>query len=235
MNLSRLEAVLAERSRWLRLRDALRLQYVTADPEARARLQLAIEEAERAIAALEAQADALQAETPPSPSARPSPPTFTDAFAYDACLSYAAVPPDVDWVWLELIPRLEEAGVRLLLAEEAAPPGVPRVLGIEQALEQARRLLIVLTPAYMATKALQFEAILAQTESWSRGWFRLVPVLREAVDPAHPPAWLPPRLHPHFVQPIDLSPAAIARGQRLPRLDPWAKLVTTLRSPLPEL
>jgi hypothetical protein len=86
----------------------------------------------------------------------------------------------------------------------------------------------------MATKALQFEAILAQTESWSRGRFRLVPVLREAVDPAQPPAWLPLRLHPHFVQPIDLSPAAVARGQRLPRLDPWHKLVTTLRSPLPE-
>ncbi|MCS7039320.1 MAG: toll/interleukin-1 receptor domain-containing protein [Anaerolineae bacterium] len=229
---ARLEVVLSERHRWLRLRDALRLQFVTADPEARARLRIAIEDAEREIAALEAEADALQTEATPSPAA---PPPTTDAFAYDACLSYAAVAPDRDWVWLELVPRLEEAGIRWLLAEEAAPPGVPRVLGIEQALEQARRLLIVLTPAYMATKALQFEAILAQTESWSRGRFRLVPVLREAVDPAHPPAWLPPRLHPHFVQPIDLSPAAIARGQRLPRLDPWRKLVESLRSPLPEL
>jgi hypothetical protein len=236
MTLPALEPLLSERSRWLRLRDHLRLQYVTADPEARARLQIAIEDAEKAIAALEAQIDALQRE-PPAPEAAPAPVAdefgTPAAFIYDVCLSYAAVAPDQEWVWLELIPRLEEAGVRYILAEEAAPPGVPRLLGIEQALKQARRLLIVLTPAYMATKALQFEAILAQTASWNQGVFRLVPVLLERIAADNPPPWLPARLHPHMVRPLDFSPAALARGQRLPRLDPWTQLIATLRSPLP--
>ncbi len=240
MTLSALEPLLGERSRWLRLRDHLRLQYVTADPEARARLGIAIEDAEKAIAALEAQIDALQRE-PPATTTMAAPPPVADGFGatasaeviYDVCLSYAPVAPDQDWVWLELIPRLEEAGVRYILAEEAAPPGVPRLLGIEQALNQARRLLIVLTPAYMATKALQFEAILAQTASWDQGVFRLVPVLLERIAPDNPPPWLPARLHPHMVRPLDFSPAALARGQRLPRLDPWTQLIATLRSPLP--
>lgn len=239
-----LAACLSERSLALRLLGNLRLGYLRAGEVEKATLQITIEDTEKRIRDLERQCDDIQQEIqkeiartentrlPPDRSSLLPPP---DSYLYDAYLSYAAADPDLSWVWEELVPHLEDKGLRYVVAEEVTPPGVPRVAGVEQALKESRRVVIVLTPAYMAAKAVQFDAILAQVESWNQGLFKLLPILRESIDAENPPAWLPTRLNPNFVRPIDLSPAAIARGQRISRLDPWAKLVETLRSSLPRL
>lgn len=238
-----LAACQAERTLALRFLGNLRLEYITAGAVERAAIQIKIEDTDARIRDLERQCDDLQegmaalnqagGEGAPGAASPPRPPA--DSYAYDAYLSYAAVEPDLNWVWEELAPFLEANRLRFATSDEVTPPGVPRVVGVEQALKESRRVVVVLTPAYMAAKAVQFDNILAQVESWNQGLFRLLPILRESIDAENPPVWLPARLNPNFVRPIDLSPAAIARGQRIPRLDPWAKLVETLRGPLPVL
>lgn len=241
-----LSACKAERTLALRLLGNLRLGYLKAGEGERARLQIEIEDTDARVRELERQCGEIEdeitsaiqnrAETKTSSgNEAPEEPTPSDAYPYDAYLSYAAAEPDLSWLWEELVPRLDEAGLRYVLAGDVAPPGVPRVLGVEQAMLNSRRTIVLLTPAYMASKSVQFDAILAQVESWNQGLFRLLPILRENVDAENPPAWLPARLNPNFVRPIDLSPAALARGQRIPRLDPWARLIEALRSPLPAL
>ncbi len=233
-----LAACKAERTLALRLLGNLRYEFITAGPEERARMQIKIEDTDARIREIEQRCDNIQSEidryTPP-PLIPPAPPPPSDSYIHDAYLSYITADPDLSWVWEELVPNLEDKGLSYVVAEEVTPPGVPRVLGVEQALRECRRVVVVLTSDYMAGKSVQFDNILAQVESWNRGLFRLLPILRESIDAENPPAWLPPRLNPNFVRPIDLSPAAIARGQRIPRLDPWAKLVETLRGPLPVL
>jgi hypothetical protein len=236
-------ACLSERSQTLRLVGKLRGHYITAGEIEQAKLEIAIEDHQARVREIEQQCDDIQRNIDEiknrsgaksqDDESRSLPPN--DAYTYDAYLSYVTADPDLTWVWEELVPHIEEHRLRYATSEEVTPPGVSRVLGVEQALKESRRVVIVLTPLYMAAKAVQFDNILAQVESWNQGLFRLLPILRQSIDAENPPAWLPTRLNPNFVRPIDLSPAAIARGQRLPRLDPWAKLVETLRSPLPRL
>lgn len=239
-----LSTCLSERSQTIRLVGKLRGRYVTAGEIEQAKIEIAIEDYEARLREIEHRCDAIQSEigaletgseTPAAipPAAIPLPPD--DSYRFDAYLSYAAAEPDLSWVWEELAPFIEEHRLRYVTAEEVTPPGVPRVVGVEQALKESRRVIVVLTPTYMAAKAVQFDNILAQVESWNQGLFRLLPILRESIDAENPPAWLPARLNPNFVRPIDLSPAAVARGQRIPQLDPWAKLAGVLRSPLPSL
>lgn len=236
-----LAACQAERALALRFLGNLRLEYMTAGAVERAGIQIKIEDTDARIRDLERQYDDLQEgmaarnQSAGAPGAAPPPRPPADSYPYAAYLSYAAVEPDLSWVWEELVPFLEANRLRYATSDEVTPPGVPRVVGVEQALKESRRVVVVLTPAYMAAKAVQFDNILAQVESWNQGLFRLLPILRESIDAENPPAWLPARLNPNFVRPIDLSPAAIARGQRIPRLDPWVKLAETLRGPLPTL
>lgn len=235
-----LAASQAELKQERRLRDNLRLEFITAGPDEKARLAIKIEDGDAHIRQLEGHCDDIQREIDlleqmPSPPQPRLPPLPSDSFTHDAFLSYVTAEPDLSWVWTELVPRIEDTGLHYIVTEEVTPPGVARVLGVEHALQQARRVVIVLTANYMAGKAPQFDNILAQTESWNQGLFRLLPIVLESIDPENPPTWLPARLNPNFVRPIDLSPAAVARGQRIAQLDPWAKLIEALRSPLPTM
>lgn len=134
----------------------------------------------------------------------------------------------------ELIPRLEAAGLRFALAGEA-PPGVSRLDSAQHTFTQSRRVLAVLTEGYLSQASTRFESIMAQAQSIQGGLARLIPIFLEDIDLEHPPSWTPLRLSPLVVNPVVLGPAALARGQRIPRLNPWAKLVATLQSPLPVL
>ena len=227
----------------------LEREKLTAGAVERARIEIEIERTEKRIRELERQLDARAEERARAEeeaqyrepaggrerARRASQATATDEFAYDAYISFADVEPDASWVWETLIPRLEDAGLRVAVAEDVVGPGAARVVGVEQGVREARRTLIVLTENYVNNRWAQFDNILAQTLGWQEGLARLVPILLESVDPDHPPAWIPDRLSPNFVRPIDLSPQAIARGRGHPRRDPWRRLIETLQSPTPRL
>ena len=145
-------------------------------------------------------------------------PTDDDGFRYDAYLSYADVEPDAGWVWERLVPRLEAAGLRVAVSGDVEEPGVARVVGIERGIAQARRTVVVLSPAYLRDGYGDFENVLAQTMGVEGGTYRLLPVTIEPVEE------VPQRLR--MLTTLDL--AHPHRGER--NLD---RLVGAVAGPLP--
>ena len=147
-------------------------------------------------------------------------------YRYDVFVSYAEKDDqDADWVWETLLPRLEEAGLQVAISDDVREPGVSRVVNIERGLEQSKRALIVLSPAYMADNMAQFENVMSQTISVQEGAARMIPTIVRPFDLG----LLPQRLHPNVVAPADLTKPG-RRGERQ-----WDRLVRTLQSPLAAL
>lgn len=147
-------------------------------------------------------------------------PADAQGWRYDAYVSYVDRGEDAAWVWETLLPRLEQAGLRLAVSGEVEEPGVDRVVGIERGIRQSKRTLVVLSPGYLSEGFAHFESVLAQTMGIQEGSYRLLPVVRAPV----PPADLPARLS--MLATVDLSvPARFERQM--------ARLVGALAGPLP--
>ena len=99
-----------------------------------------------------------------------------DGYRYDAYLSYVDAEPDATWVWEELVPRLERTGLRIAVSGDVHEPGVARVVGIQRGVQQSRRTIIVLSPAYLNDQWAHFENVLAQTMGIAEGVDRLLPL-----------------------------------------------------------
>ncbi|HEU4562039.1 MAG TPA: TIR domain-containing protein [Longimicrobium sp.] len=95
--------------------------------------------------------------------------------ACDAFLSYSHA--DGEWVHGWLLPRLEEAGVRVRVDVSAFHPGRPILENIERAVAGCRHTLAVLTPAWIESEWAEMEAILAQTGDPAARRRRLIPLL----------------------------------------------------------
>lgn len=143
-----------------------------------------------------------------------------DGFLYDAYISYVDHDPDTTWVWDVLTPKLEQAGLRVAVSGDVESPGVARVVGIERAIRQARRTVIVLSESYLADQMATFENTMAQTMGLQEGAYRLLPVKIEAIDEAR----LPTRLS--MLATLDL-----ARPGRADR--EFDRLIRALQGPLP--
>ncbi len=147
-------------------------------------------------------------------------------YRYDVFVSYAEKDAqDADWVWETLLPRLEAAGLQVAISDDVRELGVSRVVNIERGLEQSRRTLIVLSPAYLADNMAQFENVMAQTMSIEESRARMIPVIVRPFDLN----MLPMRLSPNIVTPADLTWS----GRRVEQQ--WERLVRTLQSPLSSL
>lgn len=147
-------------------------------------------------------------------------------YRYDVFVSYAEKDAqDVDWVWETLLPRLEAAGLQVAISDDVREPGVARVVNIERGIEQSKRTLIVLSPAYLADTMAQFENVMAQTMSIEASRARMIPVIVRPFDLS----LLPKRLSPNIVTPADLTQTG-RRGEQQ-----WERLVRTLQSPLTSL
>ncbi|MFQ5610535.1 MAG: caspase family protein [Anaerolineae bacterium] len=143
-----------------------------------------------------------------------------EGYRYDAYISYVDREPDAAWVWETLVPRLEEAGLRVAVSGDVEEPGVARVVNIERGIRQAKRTLIVLTETYLADHMAGFENVLAQTMGVQEGTYRLLPVKIEAIDDRR----LPTRLSM-------LSTLNLAHPRRAGR--EFERLVRALQGPLP--
>lgn len=106
-------------------------------------------------------------------------------YAYDAFISYSHT--NYTWVWRELLPRLEAAGLRACIDERDFRPGTPSVKEMERAVQSSRKTLLVLTPAYLQSAWTEFEALMLQTIDPANRALRLIPLLLERCE-------LPPRL-----------------------------------------
>lgn len=82
-------------------------------------------------------------------------------FAYDVFISYSHT--DNEWVRGELLPRLEQAGLRVCIDYRDFEIGVPSLVNMERAVDDSRHTLVVLTPNWVESEWTEFESLLAGT------------------------------------------------------------------------
>jgi hypothetical protein len=105
-----------------------------------------------------------------------------EPYQYDVYISYIHQEPDAGWVWRELVPRLKEAGLAVAVSGTVEEPGVALVLGIERAIQQSRRMLLVLSPAYVRDQWAAFQNEMGQHLSIEERKARLCPVIMAPFD-----------------------------------------------------
>jgi hypothetical protein len=108
-----------------------------------------------------------------------------DQYIYDVFISYSS--KDREWARGWLLPRLEAAGLRVCIDYRDFEIGLPILVNIEQAIEQSRRVLLILTPNWLQSQWTDFEALLIQTDNPSARQRRMQPLI---LQPCQPPARL---------------------------------------------
>lgn len=98
----------------------------------------------------------------------------------DVFISYS--PADRTWVQHELVPRLEAAGLSVIINDRDFELGVPELANMEQAFDESRRTVIVLTPAWIESVWLDFEGLLVGTNPAERRR-KLLPIMLEPCNP----------------------------------------------------
>jgi hypothetical protein len=124
----------------------------------------------------------------------PKPPGIDDNdFRYDVYISYVDEDPDSTWVWDTLLPRLEQAGLRIAVSGDVDTPGVARLINIENGITQSKRTIIVLSETYLADNMAKFENALVQTMGVEEDSTRIVPIKFMPTD-SNPLPTLPRRI-----------------------------------------
>lgn len=147
-------------------------------------------------------------------------PIGSDGFLYDAYISYVDQEPDSTWVWQNLIPRLTAAGLRVGVSEDVLAPGVARIIGMERAIPQAKRTLLILSDTYLSDAVAHTDRILAQNLGLQERTYRVIPVKMQPIDDQ--------------ALPLSISALAsvnLAHPQRAER--EFARLIQALQGPLP--
>ena len=117
-------------------------------------------------------------------------PQAGEGFRYDAYISYVDREPDSTYVWDTLVPRLEQAGLKIAVSNDSADPGVARVVGVERGIRESKRTVVVLSEAYLADHMADFENVLGQTMGIQEGTYRLLPVKIAPIDEGRLPVRL---------------------------------------------
>jgi len=104
-----------------------------------------------------------------------------EPFTFDVFVSYS--PADREWVWQTLLPRLEEAGLRVCLDERDFEIGIPRLVNIERAVDNSRYTLIVMTPAWVNDQWNDLESLLVGSTDPAGRKGRLKPCMLKPCEP----------------------------------------------------
>ncbi len=107
-----------------------------------------------------------------------------ESTAYDLFISY--VEADRAWVEGYLLDALTQADIKYL-SEAAFRLGVPRIQEFQRAIQQSRRTLLVISPAYVADDFSQFVELLGHSYGQDTQTWPVIPLMLE-------PTPLPPRL-----------------------------------------
>jgi hypothetical protein len=145
----------------------------------------------------------------------------TDGYRYDAYLSYADQGMDKEWLWQTLVPRLEKEGLRVAVSGDVEEPGVGKVLGWTRAIEQAKRIVLVLSDRYLADHISEAQTAMAQWLGIQEGQWRVLPVQYGPLQGTLP-------LNLSFLVTLDLGDPY--RGERQ-----FQRLVEALRGPVPAM
>ncbi|MGB3219198.1 MAG: TIR domain-containing protein [Anaerolineae bacterium] len=97
------------------------------------------------------------------------------AYTYDVFISHS--PADREWVDNWLLPRLEQAGLRVAVDYRDFIVGMPRIENVERTLANSRRTIVVLTPEWLTSEWNAFEALLLRTMDPAARQRKLLPVL----------------------------------------------------------
>lgn len=116
----------------------------------------------------------------------------TDRYAYDVFISCS--PADRAWVRRWLLPRLQEAHLRIC-DESDFEIGAPTLTSIERAIEQSRRTIVVLTPDWLASEWSGLEDLLVRAKDPAARKRRLLPLL---LKPCELPEHLATLVHADF-------------------------------------
>jgi tetratricopeptide (TPR) repeat protein len=107
----------------------------------------------------------------------PPEPQRSEDYAYDVFISYSH--QDADWVRGWLLPRLEDAHLRVCIDFRDFKIGVPSLVNMEHAVERSRRTLLVLTPNWVGSEWTNFEALMIQTQDPIGRARRMLPLMLE--------------------------------------------------------
>lgn len=118
--------------------------------------------------------------------------------AYDVFISYSHV--DKAWVQRELLPQLEEAGLRVLIDYRDFTIGAFSLDNMEWAVDNSRHTLVVLTPAWIASEWTAFEGLLAEASDPAGRRRKLLPLL---LEPCPLPRRINLRTYADFTNPAD--------------------------------
>lgn len=149
-------------------------------------------------------------------------PQVEPGFRYDAYISYVDREPDTTWVWDTLVPRLEDAGLKIAVSGDVEQPGVARVVNIERGMQQAKRTIIVLSENYLSNTMAEFENTLGQTMGIQEGTYRLLPLKTMPFEDS----LLPTRLS--MLTTLNLSHPRRAERE-------FQRLIRELQNPLPTM
>lgn len=106
-------------------------------------------------------------------------------FRYDVFVSYSH--QDKSWIDSWLLPKLEAAGVCVCVDFRDFDVGASIASEMERAVLQSRKMLLVLTPEYLASEWAEFENTLAQMLDPAARKRRMLPLMLRACE-------LPPRI-----------------------------------------
>lgn len=101
-------------------------------------------------------------------------------FKYDVFVGYSH--QDSEWVRSWLVPKLEEAGLRVWIDVRELQLGVPWAVELERAITQSRVILVVLTPDYLSSQWASFENVLVQTLDPAARQRRVIPLMLEPCE-----------------------------------------------------
>ena len=100
------------------------------------------------------------------------------AYTYDLFISYA----EADRAWVEgyLIDALDQIGVHWH-SEDSFALGVPRLIEFERAIQQSKRTLLVLSPAYLVDTFGQFVDVLVNSYGVETATWPVIPLILQPV------------------------------------------------------
>jgi hypothetical protein len=96
---------------------------------------------------------------------------------YDIFISYSH--KDAAWVMATLLPRLELHGFSVIVDSRGFRSGEFGVEEMQRAVEDSRRVILVLTENYIGSDWAKFENVMAQTLDPGAKKRKIIPVLRE--------------------------------------------------------
>jgi len=135
------------------------------------------------------------------------------SFAWDVFISYSS--RDKEWVRGELLPRIEQTGLKAFVDFRDFTRGAPSIKEMERAVKECPKTLLVLTPDYIASEWSDLESVMGQALRPANRDLRIIPLLKK---PCEKPLYVAALTH------IDLTDGA---DHDLA----WRQLLTALGKP----